>query len=200
MKCWTLVGMSLLTLCMMLPEVCANSAPEPDFRLRGMRPRTLIEVKLVVEVDEKAKLPILQVPLNLAQELQPADGAAAAPLVKGADAGLRLRAPTVVAGLAMTLAFASGGLWLLRRGAGRYLAILVVLSLFAAGTAAVWTNLALANPLLPPALPVLKLPAGIELTDKLILEPVAAGDHLTLIVPKSMVSEKEKKEGGEKRR
>jgi hypothetical protein len=144
-------------------------------------------------------LPVLQVPLNLARGQQPADGAAAAPPVKGVDAGTRLGAPTVVAGLAMTLAFASGGLWLVRRGAGRYLAILVVLSLFAAGAAVVWTNLALANPLMPPALPVLQLPAGIELTDKLILEPVAADDHVTLIVPKSMVSEKEKKELGAKR-
>jgi len=217
MKRWTRFGLSLLALCVMLSEAFANGAPRPGFYRPPVAPvgnpvlqpgvgrPAPIKVKLVVKVDEKAKLPVLQVPLNLALGQQPGGAGQALP-PRGADAGLRLGVPTVVAGLALTLAFASGGLWLVRRGSGRYLAILLVLSLFAAGTAAVWADLGPRplgpvpqKPLPKVALPALKLPAGIELTDKLILEPVAADDHLTLIVPKSMVSEKEKKEGGEKR-
>lgn len=49
--------------------------------------------------------------------------------------------------------------------------------------------------------PALKLSAAIELTDRLIREPMPPGDHLTLIVPKSMVVEKgdEKEAPREKR-
>lgn len=218
MKRLTRIGLSLLALGLLLPEARADLLPG-----RGVRPpvrpivppgvnpfvqpgagRPLpIKVKLVVKVDEKIKLPVLQVPLNLAMGQQAGPGGQALPPA-GADAGRRLGMPTIIAGLALTLAFASGGLWLVRRGSGRALAILLVLSLFAGGAAAVWANGAprpLPRPPAPqprPALPELKLPAGIELSDKLILEPVAAGDHLTLIVPKSMVAEKVKLEGKEK--
>jgi hypothetical protein len=221
MNRWTLVGLSLLTLGLLLPEARADLLPgrgvrpprpigqpgNPFVQPGGARPLP-IKVKLVVKVDEKSKLPVLQVPINLALGQQGGPGGQALP-PGGADAGRRLGMPTIVAGLALTLAFASGGLWLVRRGSGRALAIFLVLSLSAVGAAAVWANAAPppptpfgprqpAPPPARPALPELKLPAGIELTDKLILEPVAAGDHLTLIVPKSMVAVKDSKEGKEK--
>ena len=216
MKWWTLVGLSLLTLGLLLPEVRADLLPGPG-RVRpprpivppggnpfgqpgGARPMPM-KVKLVVKVDEKIKLPVLQLPINLALGQQGGPGGQTLPPA-GADAGPRLGMPTIVAGLALTLAFASGGLWLVRRGSGRALAVFLVLSLFTVGAAAVWANAAPPpRPPVPPARPALqelKLPAGIELTDKLILEPVAAGDHLTLIVPKSMVADKDSKEVKEK--
>ena len=193
MKRWTRIGLSLLALGLLLPEARADLLPgrgvrppvrpigppagNPFVQPGGGRP-TPIKVKLVVRVDEKSKLPVLQVPLNLAMGQQAGPGVQTPPPA-GADAGPRLGIPTIVAGLALTLAFASGGLWLVRRGSGRALAILLVLSLFAAG-AAVWANGAprpFPRPPAPqprPVLPELKLPAGIELSDKLILEPVAA--------------------------
>jgi hypothetical protein len=209
MKRWMLVGLSLLALALVLPAVCGNEAAPPIPRPKG--PPVFApakegglptrEVPLVVQVDAKAKTARLQVPFNLLFG-QPGANPPGAPAVppRGADAG-RLTVPTLVAGVALTLAFASGGLWLARRRAGRSLAILLVLSLFAAGTAAVWADLG-PRPLgpvrrpqpVPPALPALKLPAGVELPDKLILEAVGAGDRVTLIVPKAMVLKKDKAE------
>jgi hypothetical protein len=220
MKRSMLVGLSVLVVSLLLPEVRADLLPGPGRPRPPVRPvvppggnpfaqpgagRPLpVKVKLVVKVDEKIKLPVLQVPINLAlgQQVGP-DGQTLPP--RGADAGRPLGMPTIIAGLALTLAFVSGGLWLVRRGSGRALAIFLVLSVSAVGAAAVWANAApppfRPRPPAPPARPALeelKLPAGIELTDKLILEPVAAGDHLTLIVPKSMVADKDNKEGKDK--
>jgi hypothetical protein len=206
MKRWMPAGLSLLLLCVVWSQARGN-APyhlqiSQDRLDREKLRRELIgahppEVKLVVLVDEKAKMPRLQVPVNLLRVPTPPVEAPR----RGADAG-RLSVPTLVAGLALTLAFSSGGLWLARRRWGRPLSLLLVLSLFAAGTAAVWADLG-PRPLgpvpnrrpAPPAkvvLPALKLPAGIELPDKIVLETIPTGDHLTLIVPKKMILKKDK--------
>lgn len=209
MKHWMLVGWSLLALSVLLPAVYGNEAPPPGPRPKGPavfapvagRPGMLArEVQLVVQVDEKAKTARLQVPFNLFGQPAANPPGADLPPRRGAEAG-QLTVPTMVAGMALTLAFASGGLWLARRRTRRSLAILLVLSLFAAGTAAVWADLAprRGGPKrppqpVPPVLPALKLPAGVELPDKLVLEAVGAGDRVTLIVPKTMVLKKDKAE------
>jgi len=161
-----------------------------------------VKVKLVVQVKDGIKLPVLQVPVNLAmgQQANPGGGVGEAPNAEP-ETDRRLGLTTLVAGLALTLAFASGGLWLVRRGAQRTLVILVITGLVAVSTAVVWADVPPFGgrrplPAVPPAKPALtpiKLPAGIELSDKLILEPMPPGDHLTLILPRSMVTEKEKK-------
>ncbi|HWG42746.1 MAG TPA: hypothetical protein VN688_08170 [Gemmataceae bacterium] len=201
-----LAGLSLLALGAILPEVHGDLLPG---RRPGLPPavqpgrRILpVKVKLEVKVNENAKLPVLQVPINLALGQRPAAGGGAALPAEDEDTDRRaaIGLPTIVAGLALTLAFASGGLWMVRRGSRRSLALLLAVSLFAACTAAVWADIPGPNrrprPVpAKPGLPSLQLPAGIELTDKLILEPVPNGDHLTLIVPKSMVKEKGEKIG-----
>ena len=195
---------ALLSLCLLTPGARANEAapapPRPEPIPQPVIGKGGQEVKLVVQVDDKAKVARLQMPLNLVFGTpNPPAGPAPLPLRRGADAG-PLGLPTIVAGLALSLAVASGGLWLARRRWGRPAAMLLVLSLFAAGSAAVWADLG-PRPLGPvprpakpikPAVPALKLPAGIELSENVILETVPHGDHLTLIVPKSAVVAKNK--------
>lgn len=195
---------ALLSLCLLASGARANEAVPPPPRPEPI-PQPVIgkggqEVKLVVQVDDKAKVARLQMPLNLVFGTpNPPAAPAPLPLRRGADAG-PLGLPTIIAGLALSLAVASGGLWLARRRWGRPAAMVLVLSLFAAGSAAVWADLG-PRPLGPvprpakpikPALPALKLPAGIELSENVILETVPHGDHLTLIVPKSAVVAKDK--------
>jgi hypothetical protein len=205
MKRSILAGLPVLLLCA-APAARADIAPRPNpfgppVVQPGLRLPPAQKVSLVVEVDEKAKDTRLRIPVNLLTQnpaLQPVQPGLPR---RGADAG-RLGLPTIVAGMALALALASGGLWLARRGAGRYLIILLVLSLFAAGTAAVWADLG-PRPLGPrppprpvpppqPALPQLTLPAGVELSDKVIIEIVPPARHLTLVVPKTRVIEKDR--------
>lgn len=194
---------ALLSLCLLVPGVRANEAapapPRPEPIPQPVLGKGGQEVKLVVQVDDKAKVARLQVPLNLFFGTPNPPAGLVPPARRGADAG-PLGLPTIIAGLALSLAVASGGLWLARRRWGRPAAMVLVLSLFAAGSAAVWADLG-PRPLGPvprlappvkPALPALKLPAGIELSANVILETVPDGDHLTLIVPKSAVVAKDK--------
>lgn len=215
MKRWTVAGLFLLALALIVSEVRGDligprRQPPPavppgfnPFAQPGAGRPLPVKVKLVVQVSEKYKVPVLQVPVNLAlgQQANAGGGVGEAP---EAQPDRRFGLATLVAGLALTLAFASGGLWLVRRGSGRTLAIVGAVSLLAAGTAVVWANGAIppnfrrqpaAPPPAKPAAELLKLPVGVELSDKLILEPMPPGDHVTLIMPKAMVLDKGKEAG-----
>ncbi len=209
MKRWLLAGLVLPAICLVLSEVRGDIAgprrPGPPV---GPPVRPIIppggggalppvKVKLVVKVDEKAKHAILEVPINLAMG-QLRDGNLGLAPEADPEGGRRFGLATVVAGLSLTMAFASGGLWLARRGKKRILAALIVGFIFTAGTAAVWSNAAPPRPVGRPRPPgkeglsTLKLPAGLEIGETLILKPVAPANYLTLIVPKSMVLDREK--------
>jgi hypothetical protein len=166
-------------------------------------------------VDEKAKQARLVVPVNLmvpggfqlppgGLPGQPRPGTLpfqAPPPSRDANAG-RIGLPTIVAGLALTLAFASGGLWLVRRGRGRTAAGLLLVAAFALGATALWADIpgpggGRARPPRPrPPEPVpanttpLALPAGVELTGQVLLEVAPVGDAVRLIVPKDAVLKK----------
>src|SRR5579884_1319846 len=88
--------------CGLIPAVRANPVapppPPPNIQF-GAR-----EAKVVVEVDERAKQPRLIIPAPLVTQQR-----------GGAGAGFG-QMPTVVAGVALTLAFVTGGFWLLRKG------------------------------------------------------------------------------------
>ncbi len=139
--------------------------------------------ELVVEVDDKAKDTRLVIPANLLIAPQPRPGKV------GADAG---NLPLIVTGLALTCAFVSGGLWLVRRGRGRnVIGFLVVGAILVAGTSAALANVPAFRPPPPPAVkenttPV-KLPANVQLTGKVVLEIVPAGNKIRLVVPKAAV-------------
>jgi hypothetical protein len=132
-------------------------------------------VKVTVEVDENAKDARLVIPQNL---LAPAQ-----PRLRGALD----RVPMIVAGLALTCAFVSGGFWLVRRGkAGTKTISALLLSWLVITGSVVWANEA------PPPQPKkpepLKLPANVKITGKIIFEVVAQkGDSVKLIVNKDMI-------------
>jgi hypothetical protein len=168
-----------------------EAAPQRPRRPEGERkevlPRGARRVSLTVEVDDRVKEARLQIPANL---LPPA-----APPARGADAG-PWHLPTVVAGLALTLSLASGGLWLLRRGTTRRVAAgALLLGLFALGGAALFANAPILNvferpppkPPAPQAPPTLLLPADVRLSPNIVVEVVEKGDGIKLIVNKAMI-------------
>jgi hypothetical protein len=196
MSRWLRVGLPVLFLLGALTAAHGNeAAPQRPRTREGERkevlPRGARRVSLTVEVDDRVKEARLQIPANL---LPPAAPAAPA---RGADAG-PWHLPTVVAGLALTLSLASGGLWLLRRGTTRRVAAgALLLGLFALGGAALFANAPIlgntfAQPLPPFAappgpLPNLLLPADVRLSPNIVLEVVEKGDGVKLIVNKAML-------------
>jgi hypothetical protein len=164
-----------------------NEAAPPRERVppRGRKevlPRGARRVSLTVEVDDRVKEMRLQIPANL---LPPAAPAAPA---RGAGAW---HLPTVVAGVALTLSLATGGLWLLRRGTTRRAAAgALLLGLFALGGALLADVPVRPRPR-PPAppgpLPTLLLPADVKLSPNIVLEVVEKGDGVKLIVNKGML-------------
>ena len=168
MRCWTLP-----TVCVVLSLTAAtaraNEAPPPKPETIKLGSR---EVKLEVVVDDRAARAgaRLQIPQGLLTEDR-----------RRSDAGWHL--PTIMAGLALTLAFVSGGLWLARRGPARKIAAVVLfLSLLAFGTAALNADV---GPRPDPK--PLTLPAGVTLSEKLVLEVVEKGDTVKLIISSRMV-------------
>jgi hypothetical protein len=150
-----------------------RASPPPKTVKFGSR-----DVKLVVEVDDKVKTAKLVIPQGLLTEDK-----------RRSDAGWHL--PTIMAGLALTLAFVSGGLWLARRGPARKVAaVVLVLSLLAFGTAALYANAGFKPTPVPK---VVTLPADVILSDKLVLEVVDKGDAVHLIVNPSMLAKKPEK-------
>lgn len=204
---WTLAGLLVALFGLLLTEIQADmiGPRRPGFPpVRPLNPPggaqpNSVRVKLVVKVDENAKQAILQVPSNLARG-QLIDGNLGQAPEAPPQGGQRFGLATMIAGFSLTLALASGGLWLARRGSRRMLTVLILGSVVAAGTAGVWADLAPrpGNPRpRPPAKhapTTLKLPAGLELSDSVILQPMPPANYLTLIVPKAMVLDKEKDE------
>jgi hypothetical protein len=166
MRRWILPAAALVLLGT-LSAARANEAPPkppPDTVKIGAR-----EVKLVVLTDARAKDARLIIPAALLTDSK-----------KRADAGL----PTIMAGLALTAALVSGGLWLARRGSVRKAAaVALVVSLLALG-GSLYADVSVKPP--PKPAPV-TLPAGVTLSEKLVLEVAEKGDEVQLILPSSAV-------------
>lgn len=110
----------------------------------------------------------------------------------------RPQGATIMAGLALTAAFVSGGFWMVRRGNGRAFLALLIVSGFALGAVAVWADLAPPFPGPRPGphpvpAPEIKttpvaLPATVEFAGKkVLLEPSFTGDTVRLILPKDAI-------------
>jgi hypothetical protein len=126
------------------------------------------KAKLVVEVDPNAKQPKLIIPRSLANP------------PKKAEAGIGL--PTIVAGVALTLAIVSAGFWFIRRGPGRSIAAaVVVVSLFVLGVSALYADVAVKPK--PPA--TVKLPADVQLQEDVLIEFTDKGDAIRLVINKA---------------
>lgn len=147
----------------------------------------------VIEVDEKAKEPRLIVPEDLIPGLRADVGLEN----EGRRAGIGdLPGRTLVAGLALALAVAFGGLWVVRsrfQPGSRYLAgAVVALVALGAGTALVLANAAPPPP--PPRPGQVELPVAFR--GKVVLEKHARGNSIRLIVNsdtlKKMTEEKAK--------
>lgn len=164
------------------------------------------KMPLVIEIDNRVRIPRLQIPKKL---LPGAGAAGAAPGVRGAeapaeeprqhaDAGPR-RLPTLVAGVALSLGFVSAGLWLVRRRGGRRAVTLsVVVGLLILGGAALWADVPVGplprpqpprppQPAPAPKLPQLLPPTGVVLPANIEVEVVEKGQALKLILNKNMV-------------
>jgi hypothetical protein len=155
--------------------------PPPNVALIGAR-----NVEVVVEMDNQAKQARLQIPMNLLGGGRPR---------LGADAG---HFPTLIAGLALTCAFVSGGFWMVRRGRGRTFAAVMLGASLLVGAASVSADLPI--PPKPKQDPVaVTLPANIMISGQIVLEVVPKGDKIKLIVPKGAVQEPEKPKPEEKK-
>jgi hypothetical protein len=165
MRRWTLLPVCVF-LALTVSTARGNEAPPPKPESIKIGAR---DVKLVVMVDEKAKTARLIIPQGLLTDDK-----------RRSDAGV----PTILAGLALTLAFVSGGLWLARTRARKVAAAILVVALLAFGTAALYADLVVRPKPEPKAI---TLPAGITLSDKMTLEVAEKGDTVKLIVNSSMV-------------
>jgi hypothetical protein len=178
MRRWIFAAVPVLVLFGALPAVRADRVPDEPPAPAAQK------IKLVVELDANAKQPRLVIPRSLANP------------PKKAGAGLNV--PTIVAGVALTLAMVSAGFWFIRRGPGRSVAMIVVfVSLFALGVSAVYADVGPGprpRPPLPPAAAAIKLPADVQLTEDVLVEFTDKGDAIRLIVNKANVLKTDKAE------
>jgi hypothetical protein len=174
MKFWAWSALSLLALAATLSLASANVPPPrlPPANLRA----GASEVKLVVVIDAKVKQPRLEVPRNLL--VAPRLGPARPGRIGAIDS-----TPNVTAGLALALAFTSGGLWLSKRGRSVAIALAAV-ALFSLGGA---VSADLVKPKGPRELPAVVLPAEVKMSGKLTLQIVDRGDAVRLVVNSSML-------------
>jgi len=190
---------SLLLTALLAAPVWANRAPPP----RPVPPPEPPKVEVVVPAEPKAngRLTIearddvnvsrLQIPKAMLAQLAGEKKPAAAAGGERSDA--RGRINTMVAGGALSMAFALGGLWLFGTGRGRKL-LAVVIGCAGIGGAALMADIRPPRPRppvppQPPEVEVRPLPPlpGITLTGPVFVE-VIDGDEMKLIVNKSMLA------------
>lgn len=181
MKRFLVAASALFTAVYFIPAARADLAVPPP-----PPPVATHKVKLVVLTGDNLKEAHLRIPQNLLP---------AAKTEKSSETSL-LGLPTVIAGLALTLAFVSGGLWLARRGRGpgrATPAVVLALSLFALGASVVWADIP--RPPRHAPEPPIPLPAGIQLSENMVLDILPEkGDTITLVVNKNMVLKTDKAE------
>ena len=153
MKRMLLVG----TVCLLAVPMARADAAKP-----GPVPTPNGKGKLVVMLDENARSPRLIVPK---QFLSPADN-------KRSDAGSIL--PTVMSGLALALAFAGTGIWVVRQRRGGQAAILGVVACLAV--------LALSASLLADFAPSPRVPEQRAAFDATTIFVVEKGDAIQLFI------------------
>jgi hypothetical protein len=157
-------------------------APKPDrFRHLELPPQPpQPTVPLVIEASDSVKEPRLKIPRKLLGQLR-AQADHAGPDLAVNQAGASFR--TVVAGIALSLSLAAGGLWLVRtRGRARTgtLLLLLALALPGAGGAVLWASPPLGKLFGPKPAP--------SSSEKVIVEIVDEGETLQLTVNRTALT------------
>ena len=137
---------------------------------------------VVVEVDDNIKEPRLVVPRKFAGTDKQAK-----PDANGSRGEAAPFWPTIVAGLALALGFACGGLWLVRQrghvARGTMASLIAAVTLLSVGAAVTWADRAPARRP-PPQLPKSLLGQF----DKISVETVEQGDQVRLIVNRQQLA------------
>lgn len=165
-------------------EAFADLAPPP--RAGATVKRTPTEAKLEVVVRKDVKKPTLMIPEKFV-----VTNAGFGPGRGGFGMNT---VPMVVGGVALTLAFVSGGFWLVRRTSGKTIAMLISVSLLTAAGSALWADIPSPFPRprprpgpapFPPGPQqnVVAMPANVVLPEDVVIQIVPRGDKITLIIP-----------------
>jgi hypothetical protein len=160
---------ALVAALLLANSAIANEAVPPDVKPKA--PPTIKVgnqiVKIEVESDNRIRQPVLTIPTALVQEESPRKGADAGPLH-----------PAII-GLALTCAFVTGGLWMVRgRKAARTAAVaglLAVVVLFA--------GLSVQANAPSPVIAKVSLPVGVTLHDEMVISFSPDAKVVTLRVP-----------------
>ena len=150
------------------PPPVKPSIPLPDAK----------NVKFKVVIDERVTVPRLVIPKSLMGDKKKAS----------------LEMPTIVAGLALSLGFVSGGIWLVRRGKRGAVAAAVVLALSAAlfGATTLFADIGFKPPK-PPVLTPVALPANLLFkAEQIEVYFPEGGEEIQLLVKKEWVKEEPK--------
>jgi hypothetical protein len=182
MNRWLTPVLGMFILFGALSPVWANFARPPQpLPLPEAKP-----AKLVVVIDERVAKPRLIIPKTLMGEKKSAS----------------LDTTTIIAGLALSLAFISGGVWLSRRGKARSVAAAVLsLSALTFGATTLFAqningnyNFNNGGQTRPAIVTPVMLPATLVVTEKIQVEYVEQGDEIKLLVSKDMVKNEAKSE------
>jgi len=203
-KSWFPRAATLALLFVVATPLAFADIPNPDKLNRNRPSKAEFKVEMQIDTDEKAKEARLLIPRSVFQQLRAqADGADSQ--ATGSTAAARFfnmtGAQTVISGLFLSLAFAFGGVWLVRsrKGAERTARVAVLsLALLVAG--GVTASVAYANAGPPPV--------ARSLTSKILIpelqwwgaygevkvEIVDEGDDIKLVLPRRKITDKDRQE------
>jgi len=167
-------------------DIPPRPRPNPPAPVPIPAPAPSKEVNVVVELDPNAKEPRLIVPRSIVTKRGALDTADDTRLT---DADSPSQRHIIIAGIALALAVACGGLWLVRKNRLNGTGLVLLLAMIAgmAGGA-----IALANPPPPPTPPKPVPPPAVNLVKlydgKVKVETPAEGDAIKLIISPEMLA------------
>ncbi|MBD0372052.1 MAG: hypothetical protein ICV60_14520 [Pyrinomonadaceae bacterium] len=177
--------------------------PSPESRNRNAS-KTDLKTIMRIDTDDKVKEAKLVIPRSIWQQMQAQLGGSSNPQTTAATARFfnMSSAQTIMSGIFLSLAFTTGGLWLMRsrRRAERIPARAVALTLALLLTGVVTAGVAYANAGPPPVarsltskilIPELQWwGAGGEVT----VEIVEEGNHIKLVIPRREITDKDRRQ------
>lgn len=154
---------------LLLPRSILANSPVRPFK---PRPAVAQDPKLIVEVDQKAKVARLVIPRRFLNNVP------AQPPRRGFG-----QLPTIMIGVALALSLAFSGLWLVRKRGGAVPLLVAAVAVVGLGSSALWADIGPRRPPVQPALPALPALATIQ---PIRVEVSPQGDAIRLIIPPGM--------------